>query len=301
MKLIGKTLNYIINTNEELGMFTEKIICDIVRIKFNSKRNYINEENYPFKLRRDLEMSLGSYLRSLNIKEHLGHINNYYDFVTTKKESISIKTNISGSKICPQTIGQVSLENFNAKTDFNFKSVLDYKKTILKNPNNIINTYLQHLFCCNLMLSFKYDQAKVYCFESKQNISLQNAVFNFSKTLQTWQSSMSMGIQIGNVFRPLCEFQIHTSRNCIKCRFNLDTIILLIQKGMIKNVFMKELDLKYKYQIRVTREIPEEIEVPEVTKKRKLEEPEIEPEHKCKAKANKKRNFDDDDYEYVES
>jgi hypothetical protein len=255
MKFIGKTLNYIINTNEELGMFTEKIICDILKIKFNSKRNYMNADNYPFKLRQDVEMSLGPYLKSLRIKEHLGHRNDYFDFSTHKQQTVSIKTNISGNKICPQKIGQVSLENFNEKTDFNFKSVLDYKKTVLKNPNEIINTYLKHLFCCDQLISFKYDEAKVYSFrkESKEKVTLSNGKFHFSKTLQTWSNSMSASIDINGNIRPLCEFQIHNSRNCIKCRFNLDTIVSLIEHGMIKGVSVNELNLKHKYQIRVVR------------------------------------------------
>lgn len=287
MKFIGKTLNYIINTNEELGMFTEKIICDILKLKFNSKRKYMDADNYPFKLRQDLEMSLGSYLKSLRIKEHLGHQNTFVDFMTYNKKSISIKTNISGNKICPQTIGQVSLEKLNEKTEFKFNSVADYKKNILKNPNKIVGTYVKHLFCCDQMLSFKYDEAKMYSFERTGEITLQNSKFRFSKTLQTWQNSgsMSMSIEIGGEFRPLCEFQVHTSRNCIKCRFNLDTVISLIEHGIIENVTMKELGLKHKYQIRVVRD-----DVPVIATK---------PKAVPIVKKRKIRHDDNDDDEFV--
>ena len=297
MKFIGKTLNYIINTNEELGMFTEKIICDILKIKFNSKRNYINAENYPFKLYQDIELTLGSYLKSLHIKEHLGHRNDYFDFSTHKRGTISIKTNISGNKICPQKIGQVSLENFNEKTDFNFKSVSDYKKTVLKNPNEIVNTYLKHLFCCDKLLSFKYDEAKVYSFgkEKKEKVSLLDAKFHFSKTLQTWTNSMSAGIEIDGVILPFCEFQIHNSRNCIKCRFNLDTIIILIKNGMIQGISVNELKLKHKYQIRVIRDVSNDTvnatnNVKATNVKRKLGED---------VRVVKKRKVADDDAEFV--
>jgi hypothetical protein len=315
MKFIGKTLNYIINTTEELGMFTEKIICDILKIQFNSKRNYINADNYPFKLSQDLEMSLGNYLKSLRIKEHLGHRNDYFDFITIKRDSISIKTNISGNKICPQKIGQVSLEKFNEKTDFNFKSVAEYKKNILKNTNKMIGAYLQHLFCCDLTLSFKYDEAKVYCFqkEKKEKVSLSNSTFRFSKTLQTWNNSISASIEIDNEFRPLCEFQIHNSRNCIKCRFNLDTVIMLIENGMIQGISVSELNLKHKYQIRVIRN--DMIEVDHAyqadstdvnrDKKRKIKDvqdvQDVEDRgHTANVKTNKKRKTNDtDDAEFV--
>ena len=126
------------------------------------------------------------------------------------------------------------------------------------------------------MLSFKFDEAKMYAFERQGSIKLKNAKFRFSKTLQTWQNSgsMSMSIEIGGEFRPLCEFQIHTSRNCIKCRFNLDTVISLIEHGIIENVTLKELGLKHKYQIRVVREEPHTKHViaatKPITKKRKI-------------------------------
>jgi hypothetical protein len=267
MKLIGRTLNYICKTNEEVGMFTEKIVCDILKIKFNSKRDYINEKShYPFKLKSDIEKSLKPFFTTLDINEHVGHKNDYYDFKTNTNQTVSIKTNMSGNKICPQSIGQVSLNRFNEKTGMTLKASSDYKSLILSDTKRMINLYLQHLFCCDHLVSFKFDKGRVYYFkkENSETVSLNethNIIFNFSKDLTTWNESMSMGIMINNTFKPLCEFQIHNSRNCIKCRFNLDTVILMIQNNMLKNVSLELFDLKYKYIIKVLKTQYEEMDM----------------------------------------
>ena len=123
MKLVNRVLHYICKTSEEPGIWTEKILCDNLDLSFNSKRHYINEENYPKKLRRDIRESLMFFLPQLKISQHVGNLNEYYDFKNMNGESVSIKTNITGNKICSQYIGQTSLERFNQKTNYNFKTV----------------------------------------------------------------------------------------------------------------------------------------------------------------------------------
>ena len=62
MKLTSRILQYTVKSNEDVGMWTEKIICDIVKIPFNSKRQYINTNDTPFKLQKDLTNSLSKFL-----------------------------------------------------------------------------------------------------------------------------------------------------------------------------------------------------------------------------------------------
>ena len=69
MKLIAKTLHYTVKSNEQTGMWTEKILCDILKISFNSKRDYINVINYPLKLSKDLCLTLLPILDKLQINK----------------------------------------------------------------------------------------------------------------------------------------------------------------------------------------------------------------------------------------
>jgi hypothetical protein len=83
----------------------------------------------------------------------------------------------------------------------------------------------------------------------------KSAVLELSKRkLQDWNESNTVKIKIDNEFKSLAEFQVHRSRDSMKCRFNFETILLLINKGIIKNIKLQEFDLKYKYMIKVLKE-----------------------------------------------
>jgi hypothetical protein len=255
MKLLNTTLNYIVKTNEQVGIWTEKIICDVLNISFNSKREYIVEKNYPRKLKDDIFL-FQKNLVSLNISEHLGNKNQYYDFKTINNKTVSLKTNISGNKICPQILGQVSLQKFKEKYQGieNLQTTTDYKTLVLNDTRNIVNLYLSYLFCCDHLICFKYDIGKIFHFSKSENVTfdnLENIVFKSSKELSSWNNSMSLTILIKNISYQLCEFQVHSTRNCLQCRFNLDTVVLLVNNNIIKNVSLESFDLIHKYNIKV--------------------------------------------------
>jgi len=274
MRLVSKILNYRARTTEETGIWVEKMICDILKIKFNTKRNYIvdkNNRNYPFKMKKDIEYTLKNVLKKLKIVEHVGNRNEYNDFVTKIGETVSLKTNTNGYKMCSQIIGQCSLKKINEKLGKSFTKE-QYKHHVINNINSIINLYLKYLFCCDHLLSIKFDFGKIYYLnnmsnndiddESEENVddkSLEfldkSAVLELSKRkLQDWNESNTVKIKIDNEFKSLAEFQVHKSRDSMKCRFNFETILLLINKGIIKNIKLEEFDLKYKYMIKVLRE-----------------------------------------------
>jgi hypothetical protein len=251
MKLISKTLHYNVKTNEQTGMWTEKILCDILKIGFNSKRDYINTKNYPLKLSKDLSTTITPILDKLQITQHVGNRNESYDFLTINGDHVSLKTNTNGFKVCPQTIGQTTLQKLNQyfKTEFNKEQ---FKEYIMTNSFTVLNEYLKNTFICKHLINIKYDTGKVYYFNKVKPI-LHNAEFEFTNTLLTWNESNTVKIKINDKFFSLAEFQIHNNRNCIKCRFNFDTIIKLINLGLIKGVTLEEYSLKYKYDIKTNK------------------------------------------------
>lgn len=269
MRLVSKILNYRARSTEETGIWVEKMVCDILKIKFNTKRNYIvdkNNRNYPNKMKKDIEYTLKNVLKKLKIVEHVGNKNEYNDFVTKLGETVSLKTNTNGYKMCSQIIGQCSLKKINEKLGKKFTKE-QYKKHIINNTNSIINLYLKYLFCCDHLLSIKFDFGKVYYLNNMNNIYDESegdklveildksAILELSKRkLQDWNESNTVKIKIDNEFKSLAEFQVHRSRDSMKCRFNFETILLLINKGIIKNIKLQEFDLKYKYMIKVLRE-----------------------------------------------
>lgn len=272
MRLVSKILNYKAHSTEETGIWLEKIICDILKIKFNTKRKYIvnsSNMNYPHKMKKDIEYSLKRMLKKLKIVEHVGNKNDYNDFLTIDGKTISLKTNTTGYKMCSQIIGQCSLKKLNERLGKKF-TIEQYKNHVIKNTNNIINLYLKYLFCCDHLISVKFDYGKIYHLtnlidsnssdndsDSGDNVTnlLDNCELELTKkNVIDWNESNTIKIKINNEYKSLAELQVHKVRDSIKCRFNFETILQLIKNGMIKNIKMQEYDLKYKYIIKVQKQ-----------------------------------------------
>jgi hypothetical protein len=252
MKLISKTLHYIVNSNETTGMMTEKILCDILQIQFNSKRDYITD-NIPNKLKKDISNTLSLLLPRLQITQHIGNTNGSSDFLTSTKEFVSLKTNINGFKVCPQKIGQTTLQKINQHFKTNHTKA-EFKIFIMTNCKMILIEYLKYSFICKHLISIKYDLGKIYYFNKTDILEgLENIQFSFTNTLENWNESNTVKIKINDYELSLAEFQIHNNRNCIKCRFMFDTIIQLIKLNIIKGILLEEFDLKYKYIIKVIK------------------------------------------------
>lgn len=249
MKLIYKTLSYICKTTEESGIWTEKILCDIINIPFNSKRSYINKEEYPLFLKLDIENNFKNYLDNLNIIKHVGNENKYHDYITFNNKTVSLKTCISNSKICPQKIGQVSLKRFNELSLCNFKSTLEYKMHIHDNTNSVLKMYIDNLFCCDVLIYIKYKSGEITVFERQENKSVELKIDNGDfkmKNIQDWNESTT--IKYNDM--SLAEIQVHNKRDCLKCRFDVDTLVKLIKNEKISGIDVKTFNLTNKYNIK---------------------------------------------------
>lgn len=252
MKLISKTLHYNVQSNEQTGIWTEKILCDILKINFNSKRDYINITNYPSKLAKDLCSSVIPILNNLQINKHVGNINKSYDFTTITGDHVSLKTNTNGFKVCPQIIGQTTLQKINQYFNTNFDNT-QFKEYIMTNTFNVLNEYIKNTFVCKHLINIKYDTGKIYYFYNNDIPILHDTDFEFTNTLLKWNESNTIKIKINDQFISLAEFQIHNNRNCIKCRFNFDTIIKLIKLEIISGITITEYNMKYKYNIKTVK------------------------------------------------
>lgn len=249
MKLINKTLHYISKSNETPGIWLEKIFCDLSIISFNTNRKYITNDNYPFKLKKDIHRSIYPLINSLQIKSHVGNLNKSYDFITNKNETVSLKSNISGFKVCPQNIGQLSLKRFSEKCNIKPSSILEIKSFIFTNINYLILLYLENLFCCNHTIYFNFPTGKVFYFHKINDIYLDPSVnINFNKNLLEWNESITLKENNCNSFG---EFQIHNKRNCIKFRFNMNTVINMLKSSKIKGIKTESYNLGHIYNIKI--------------------------------------------------
>lgn len=250
----GKTGQILVKSSETVGIITEMMLCKAFNLEFNTKRsNYTVIEE----ISQDVSHSLRDYFgKKLVLKEHLGHKNEYYDFLSDTGKTVSVKTNITGNKVCPQNIGQVSLKRFREKTNFSqVNSSQDFKDLVFNNTLELLGIYLQNLFCCDTTLHFQYNSGKTTAYQkTSQAISLIPGLqYKFTKTPETWNESNTMSVKVGEKFKSLVEFQVHNKRDCLKARFNTETLELMINTGALLGIDLEVFKLSKKYDIKVSK------------------------------------------------
>ena len=254
-KIIKNVINYTCKNTEQLGIMVKKELCNITKTKFNTKRKYTN---IPEEISDDINKTVGNELKRMKIK-HAGHLNKEYDFIKKQGETVSIKTIMTGNKICPQTIGQCSLRSFNNKMGLSIKNKLELKKFFLENKSKMIIEYLKGLFCCDTMVIFKFHMGIVYIiektddvieFRTRVNKNLDD-IFMTSKDINSWKESNTVYYVSKNKKESLGEIQIHNNRDCIKFRFNVNILVDMINRGDIKNLKLKVYNLKNKYNFKI--------------------------------------------------
>jgi hypothetical protein len=248
-KIIRNVINYTCKNTEQLGIMVEKELCNITKTKFNTKRKYVD---IPEEISSDINKTVGSELKKMKIK-HAGHLNKEYDFIKKQGETVSIKTIMSGNKICPQLIGQCSLRSFNNKMGLSIMDKVEFKNYFLENKSKMIVEYLKGLFCCDTMIVFKFQSGVVYIIEKiKDNIEFKGEyILETSKDISDWKESNTVYYVSKNKQESLGEIQIHNNRDCIKFRFNVNILVDMINRGDIKNLKVKDYNLKNKYNFKI--------------------------------------------------
>ena len=210
--------------NESFGISVENYLCDRFMIKYNHNRKY--------RLNPSIKKELDAYnYDNLILKTHNGAENTSVDFFTDSLKTVSVKTNKKGYMQCPQKIGQSTKQKI--LNYFNCGSMTEFKKLVLNFDKDMILSYLQNLFCCDYLIYINADLGMM-TFIKTGPIKLNFDVLNFkaSKRLIQWKESNLLKINNKNFM----EFQIHNNRNCIKCRFDMRTIIYLIKYDILQGL-----------------------------------------------------------------
>jgi adenine-specific DNA-methyltransferase len=251
MKRTLDIVKYTCKNTEQLGILVERAMCDIMKIPFNTKRKY---ESLSTDIIDDIDNTIGPLLKRMKL-DHVGNMNTTYDFIDKEKvNTMSVKTIMSGNKICPQNIGQCSLNSLNAKLNIGLKSRDDMKDYFIKNRKEMMDKYLKNCFCCDRMIVYKFDKGCIYVIDKKGEVKFnEDLKFTTSKELIDWNESNTIYVD-GNKKLSLGEIQIHNNRDCVKFRFNIEALIELINNNMISNVCVNVYNLKTRYNFTVKRE-----------------------------------------------
>jgi adenine-specific DNA-methyltransferase len=256
-------VNFICKNTEQLGILVERAMCDIVNIPFNTKRKY---DALSSEITNDINETVGPILKRMKL-DHVGNLNKTYDFIDNKDllnpKTVSVKTIMSGNKICPQNIGQCSLNRLNTKLHLDIKTKDEIKGYFLDNKRDMLEKYLVNCFCCDTTIVYKFDKGCVYVINKQQsdtNIRFDNTLrFSTSKKkLSEWNESNT--IYVENIKNDknlekmsLGEFQIHNNRDCIKFRFNIETLVSMINNNYVSNLCVNVYNLKTRYNFTVEK------------------------------------------------
>ena len=240
-------IRYACRNTEELGILVEKAMCNIMNVPFNTKRKY---QSLPDDVYDDINTTVGPELKRMKMN-HTGNMNMKYDFADGDK-TMSVKTIMSGNKICPQSIGQSSFRSFNNKTGLNLSTKDDFKKYFMDNKSDMLQKYLYYCICCDRMIVYKFHSGLIYIIDKCGEVEFSSDFkFSTSKTILDWNESNTVYVEYDDKRLTLGEIQIHNKRDCIKFRFNVDTLVDMIRNKYIKAVNVDVYSLKTKYYFRV--------------------------------------------------
>jgi len=242
------------NNTEQLGILVERAMCDIVKIPFNTKRKY---DSLPGDVVDDISETVGPVLKKMKL-QHVGNLNTTYDFMNSENNTtISVKTLMKGNRICPQHIGQCSLNSLSSKLGKHFDKIETFKNYFMDNKIDMLTNYLVNCFCCDMTIIYKFDKGIVYIIRRRGDIKFTNELsLSTSKLLCDWNESNTVYVNELNLNEKrlsIGELQIHKNRNCVKFRFNVDTLVEMIKSGYIENLSVDVYNLKTKYSFTVEK------------------------------------------------
>lgn len=210
-------------TNESYGMGIERVICEMFSISHTipvTRTALITDD-----LVNRIEGSLLQH--GIEPVKHIGGDNKSVDFLLSSGETLSVKSNTNGSKVCPQNIGQTTLQKFSKYFHTSSESQ-KIKEWVQKNPVVLFKSYFKNLFCCDYVL-WVHENGEIMLLKSKSihYAKLFMRDFTFTRNALEWNESTTLkwnSVSIG-------EFQIHNHRNCIKFRFHLKNLLKMINKN----------------------------------------------------------------------
>ena len=261
------------NNTEQLGILVERAMCDIVKIPFNTKRKY---DSLPGDVVNDISETVGPVLKKMKL-QHVGNLNTTYDFVNSENNTtISVKTLMKGNRICPQHIGQCSLNSLSSKLGKHFDKIETFKNYFMDNKIDMLTNYLVNCFCCDMTIIYKFDKGIVYIIRRRGDIKFTNELsLSTSKLLCDWNESNTVYVNELNLNEKrlsIGELQIHKNRNCVKFRFNVDTLVEMIKSGYIENLSVDVYNLKTKYSFTVEKNMKEKNTKEQNTKEKNTKE-----------------------------
>lgn len=225
------------DNNAQTGFTLQKLICDKYNIIPNSSQA-ISQFNasYDISLKEELDSLIDDIFTSLNMVpvecttfDKDAHNKDVpYNFVLSDNSTLSIRTNIKGSKVAPRIVGQAGFEKLNIYfrdiygSDINTKE--DIKKLMYDKIDKCLPIFFEHLFDADYILwiyiendKFNYHLIKG---DSGVDIDYNRSKFTFTRAIDEWAESNTLKY----LKKSIAEIQVHKERT-FKFRFIMKAIL----------------------------------------------------------------------------
>lgn len=218
-------------TTETFGITAEKTICDLFKIEVpenykGRSSNIIQAQMTP--TIQEAFKHIPKAIRSTGAEQGERGANSKcsYDFVLEGEKTLSLKTTINGSMICPPEVGQPGAVTCYAYFEHLINETIitesNFKQMVLENVSNMLPIYLNHLLDSDYLL-WIYKKKDIYNYKIfnanfAKSMVWEPSKFSFTKpSILDWNESNTLkydGITLG-------EFQVHKARSSFKFRFNM--------------------------------------------------------------------------------
>jgi len=246
-KAVRKTIVPIkVKDNEQIGILTEKLMCNTHNIPFNTKRKELL--SLPDDTTNKIAGDIAKCIVNVPIKEHIGGRNGTFDFTLLDGRNLSVKSLYNSSRVCPQEIGQTSANRLKEVLSIEFA---DFKQYFIDNTEFMIDQYLVRLFKDGIVIVINYKKGVCYVLEIADSgvVSIKkdpSTKFQTSKTMQNWNESNTVYLVNAGKKITIGEVQVHQHRNCCKFRFDIEN---LLKHNLLENVNVRTIELGHKYKI----------------------------------------------------
>jgi adenine-specific DNA-methyltransferase len=213
-------------TNETFGVTIEWLMSILSGVECSHELSRVNKKMITVQI---FELALEQLKILPKIIQFIGGDNGSVDFILEGGKTLSVKTNITGGKVCPNKIGQTTRKKFCENHNITGDKIKDY---IFNNVEYLVNDeYFPALFSCDYTLWMYSSNAEMMAeiFPRKKYKRLSS--FSFTRYVgaidpnKEWAESNT--VKVNNL--SIGEFQIHNHRDGVKFRFNFPNLLKILE------------------------------------------------------------------------
>lgn len=231
------------NRNSELGMTIQKIICELYNLSPCERAEKQFEAAFNNNYRDQFETIIPEIFKKIGSapkccltftqSADAGRTLCPHNFLLESGETLSIRTNLTGDKIAPRTVGQAGFEKLNYFfcdiVGKNICSQQDIKEAIISKIDKMLPVFVDSFFVSDYTVWLQLEDGccTYTIIDSKKfvDINYDYKHFSFTRGLKDWNESTTLKYRN----RSLAEIQVHRNRT-FKFRFAMGALISLLKE-----------------------------------------------------------------------